>query len=129
MVLMICTALTILAMAPSEGAPGHPPTMLMVLLVVLVLVLLSEHGLAQSAGEANLGGLGAGRGAHDHVVAVLIVDHDVSGLWAGAWAGRTWRLRCPEGRCRHVDREKIARVHIKDFDDWGPAIKTTRLLS
>ena len=121
-------AVVIFAMAPPEGAPGHPPTMLVMLLVVQELVWLHEHGPVRRACETRLRGLVAGGRAHDHVVVVLISDRDVSGLGAWTRAGPAGRLRRPVCRCRHVDREEVARVHIDDFDDWGPAIETAHLL-
>ena len=131
MVLVRRTALAVVifAMAPPEGAPGHPATMLVVLLIVLELVWRHEHGPVRGACETSLRGLVAGGRAHDNVVVVLVFDRDVSGLGAWTRAGPARRLRRPVCRCRHVDREEVARVHIDDFDDWGPAIETAHLLA
>ena len=87
----------IFAMAPPEGAPGHPTTMLVVLLMVLVLVWLREHGPVRGACETSLRGPVAGGRAHDNVVVVLIFDRDVSGLGAGTRAGLSVR-RARRGR-------------------------------
>ena len=130
MVLVVRSALAVVvfAMAPSEGASGHPSTMLVMLLMVLELVWLHEHGPVGGACEAGLRGFVAGGRAHDYVVVVLIFDREVSGLGAGTRAGPARRLGCPVCRRRHVDREEVARVHIDDLDDRGPAIEATLLL-